>query len=243
MKRIIKTIFPYAILLRVKKVVYFGKQRYCPVCENSVRLFQPFGIVPRPDARCPVCGSLERHRLVWLFFRQRTDLFDPGDKKMFYVAPETHIERRLKEIPGLDCITADIAEDRAMMRVDITNISFADSTFDVIYCSHVLEHIQEDRQAMVELYRILKPGGWAVLQVSITSDVTIEDASVTDPGEREKLFGQADHVRRYGPDYKERLAQAGFRLRSSHALDIADTAECVKMGLMKDDEIFFCVKE
>lgn len=231
------------IILAVKKIVYFGKQRYCPVCKSSVRLFQPFGIVPRPDARCPVCGSLERHRLVWLFFQQGTDLFDQRDKRMFYVAPETHIERRLKKIPGLECITADIAEDRAMMRVDITDVPFGEATFDVIYCSHVLEHVQEDRPAMAELYRILKPGGWAVLQVPITSDVTIEDASVTDPGEREKKFGQADHVRRYGPDYKDRLTDAGFNLRCVKTSDIVDKSERIQMmGLMENEDIFLCVK-
>lgn len=231
------------IVLTVKRIVYFGKQRYCPVCGSAVRLFQVFGGVPRPDARCPVCGSLERHRLVWLFFQQRTDLFDPENKKMFYVAPETHMVKRLPEIPGLDCITADLVKGRAMMRVDITDIPFGDAAFDVIYCSHVLEHVQEDRRAMGEFYRILKPGGWAVLQVPITSDVTIEDASVTDPGEREKLFGQADHVRRYGPDYKDRLIEAGFNLRCVKAGDMADRSERIQMGLMENEDIFFCVKE
>ena len=189
----------------VRGAVYRGKGRWCPVCDQSSRRFLPFGVEARPDAQCPRCGSLERHRLVWLYFANRTDLFDGNLKRMLHVAPERTFEARLRKRLGAGYLTADLFDPHVMVQMDICNIQYPEESFDVIYCSHVLEHVPDDRRALGEFGRVLKRSGWAILLVPITVDRTVEDPTVTDPAERLRLFGQDDHVRRYGPDYVDRL--------------------------------------
>ena len=132
-------------------------------------------------------------------------------KKMLHVAPEEQLSRLFGSALGIDYLSADLLSSNAMIRMDIMDIQYPDETFDVIYCSHVLEHVSDDRKAMRELHRVLRTGGWAILQVPIsTAEVTFEDPKITRPKERERAFGQFDHVRRYGADYKDRLEDAGF---------------------------------
>jgi len=181
------------------------------------RKFQPYGaegVVKRPNARCPSCGSLERQRLIALYLERRTSFFtDP--LKVLHFAPEPAFHEKFKSLSNLDYISADLISSRAMVKVDITDIPYEEHSFDVILCSHVLEHVQDDRKAMQELYRVLKPGGWALLQIPIQSsrEKTYEDPSIVTPEERLKHFGQKDHVRIYGEDYKDRLASAGFTVK------------------------------
>jgi ubiquinone/menaquinone biosynthesis C-methylase UbiE len=118
-----------------------------------------------------------------------------------------------------------------MIKVDITAIQMADHTFDAIYCSHVLEHVPDDRRAMREFCRVLKPGGWAILLVPITAQKTFEDPTVVDPAERLRLFGQEDHVRRYGPDYIDRLTAAGFEALEINVSDLFSNEEARRMGI------------
>jgi len=224
----------------LKPIVYRGTSRHCPICQSSVRRFLPFGVKPRQDARCPLCGSLERHRLLWLFLRQYTDLFDGSAKRMLHFAPE--MEKWFKTIPGLEYLSADLVEGRAMLRMDITDIRYPDNSFEVLLCSHVLEHVPDDRKAMLEIARVLKPEGWAVIIVPIRADPTFEDPSVSDPAERERLFGQRDHVRIYGQDFEERLKETGLRVWNVRATQLANPDEVVLFGL-KDDEIFVGTKE
>lgn len=224
------------------KVRYFGLVRYCPVCCSFVRSFKPFGVVPRPDVLCPICNSLERHRLVWLFFKRRTNLFDGSPKKMLHIAPERELDSKLRKVPGLDYLSADLDDPRAMVRMNITDIHYPDNSFDVIYCSHVLEHVPEDRKAIRQLHRVLKTTGWAVLLVPIKVEKTIEDPSITDPAERHRLFGQHDHVRRYGHDFADRLAEAGFTVTTFSATDIVTAKNITRLGL-KAEQLFFCKKQ
>ena len=170
-------------------VLYFGSSRYCTVCNRSSRKFLSFGVRPRPDARCPQCGSLERHRLAILFFRERTNLFDGLQKRFLHIAPERFFVRMFSEAAGDGYLTADLRGTGVMESMDITDIAWSDGTFDVIYCSHVLEHVVDDHRAMRELCRVLAPGGWAMLNVPITANETFEDPSVTDPRERVRQFG------------------------------------------------------
>lgn len=143
-----------------------GRARWCPICHRSSRRFREFGrAVLRKEAQCIHCNSLERHRFVWLYFQERTDLLDGRQKKVLHVAPELCLEPLLKERLVRDYITADLEDPRAAVKMDLTDIQFPDDTFDVIYCSHVLEHVPEDRRAMRELRRVLKKGGWAILLV------------------------------------------------------------------------------
>jgi SAM-dependent methyltransferase len=186
---------------------------------------------------------LERHRLIWLYFKRKTNLFDSRPKTVLHVAPEECLESRLRSHLGESYITADLMDPRAMIKMDITDIQHPDNHFDVIFCSHVLEHVPDDRRAMREFFRVLKPDGWAILLVPVTSERTFEDLSITDPTERLRLFGQEDHVRRYGPDYVDRLREAGFDVEISRASDMFDEEDILRMGLTPaGGEIYYCTK-
>jgi len=217
--------------------------RFCPVCGRSSPFFRPFGVVPRPDAQCIHCRALERHRLLWVFVSIRTDLFDGSPKRMLHVAPERCLEARFRERLDGSYVTADLLNSRAMVKVDVTDIQFPDESFDVIYCSHVLEHVVDDRKAMREFHRVLKTGGWAILLVPITVERTYEDPSIVDRQARLQAFGQEDHVRRYGVDYVDRLRDAGFSVQTIKASEFIRGDQLVQMGLMfASDEIFYCTK-
>ncbi|MEZ5081931.1 MAG: methyltransferase domain-containing protein [Bacteroidales bacterium] len=227
----------------LRKFRYSGEGRICPVCGNSSRLFRSFGIIQRKDAQCVHCSSLERHRFVWLYFLRNTNLFDGSPKKMLHVAPERCFEQRLREKLKDDYITADIIDPRVMVNMDITDIKYPDQSFDVIYCSHVLEHVQDDRKAMKEFYRVLNNNGWAILLVPITSEVTYEDPSIVKPQDRLRAFGQEDHVRRYGPDYVDRLREAGFKVDTITVSEFVSEEEAILNGLTSaSGEIYFCTK-
>ncbi len=232
---------PLAILRR--KIRMFGLARYCPICRSSVKFFLPHGHLPRPDAECPVCASLERHRLVWMFFKNCSDLFDGRLKRLLHIAPEYIFAINFKKVKSIRYVSADLRARDAMMRMDITALPFHDSVFDVVYCSHVLEHVADDCKAMREVYRVLNRCGWAVLQVPITAKKTIEDPSVSDPDERLRLFGHPDHVRRYGPDYVQRLADSGFQVNRYATQDIVARRSSVKMGIRSRSGIFYCRKQ
>jgi len=228
----------------VRAVPYYGKGRFCPVCGKSSHRFRPFGLVPREDAECVHCGALERHRLLWLYVSRRTNLFDGKPKKMLHVAPESYLESKLQQRLGDNYITADLFSPRAMVKMDITNIDCPDQSFDVIYCSHVLEHVQDDRKAMREFYRTLKSNGWAILLVPIIAEETFEDPSIIEPEERLRAFGQEDHVRRYGPDYADRLRDAGFSVEVTEVNDLVQNDEALRMGLTPaSGEIYYCTKQ
>lgn len=227
----------------IKRVAFYGNSRYCNICQKSWRTFLPEGNPVREQSRCPWCNSLERHRLTWEFFQRRTYLFDGQPKRVLHVAPERCFVSHLRRKLGMGYVTADL-QNPADFQWDITAIPQPDASFDVIYCSHVLEHVYEDRKAMSEFYRVLKPGGWAVLNVPITDEVTFEDPSVTDPAERLRVFGQKDHVRRYGPDYVDRLREAGFQVETVYPRDLfsIDELERLTLNSAAAGEVFYCTK-
>ena len=232
-------------LRRVRKALrdlpYAGEGRWCPICEGSSRRFRSTGTPPREEALYIHCGALERHRLVWLYWEKRTDLFDGRAKKVLHVSPEPCIESRLRRRLVGEYVTADLWNPNAMVRMDITDIPYPDETFDVIYCSHVLEHVLDDQTAMREFHRVLKKSGWAVLQVPVTADRTLEDPSVVDSRQRLRLFGQEDHVRAYGPDFVERLEGAGFKVLVTRVADLFDEHAVLRMGLTPAaGEVYHC---
>jgi SAM-dependent methyltransferase len=228
----------------VDKILFYGERRFCPVCRKSSPRFQSSGRVPRKDAKCIHCGALERHRLLWLYMSRRTNLFEGKSRKMLHVAPEPCFEPFLRQHLGDNYITADLFDSRAMVKMDITNINYPDESFDVIYCSHVLEHVQDDRKAMREFYRILKNDGWAILLVPINVEETFEDPSITEAEERLRIFGQRNHVRNYGPDYVDRLCDAGFCVKIPKVNDFVQNDEIIQMGLTSaSGEIYYCTKQ
>jgi len=159
------------------------------------------------------------------------------------VAPEPCFQDRFRRLLGPGYLTADLFPGGVDVKMDICNIAYPDGSFDVVYCSHVLEHVPDDRRAMREFHRVLVPGGWAVLLVPITVAETIEDPSVSDPKERLRRFGQEDHVRCYGPDYPDRLKSAGFRVDRVLPSDFLSAAEIALMGINPAaGEIYFCAK-
>lgn len=220
-----------------------GFHCYCPCCETLVTNFLPHGLRPRPDALCPNCGARERQRLVQLYFKHRTDLFDGRPKRLLDVAPDASLSGIFERCAYLDYLAVDLSPDRAPEVMDITDIHHPDNSFDAIYCSHVLEHVPDDHRAMSELCRVLKPSGWAILQVPIYDGPTVEDPTVTDPKERERRFGQQDHVRRYGSDYLSRLERAGFSVTVDGFVRELGERLIRVFGLSWGEDIYYCRKQ
>lgn len=227
--------------LKVVGLFYSGSDVTCPVCSKSFRKFLPYGrINPRENALCPNCLSLERHRLIWLYLKERTNFFK-DKQRVLHIAPEACFIPRLEKLLKDDYITADIESPLAKVKMDIHQIPFEQNVFDVVLCNHVLEHVTDDIRAINEIHRVLKPGGFAILQVPFFSpvpDVTHEDPSVVDKREREKLFGQDDHVRKYGKDYPSRIRRGGLNpFEEMFASELPPTLQ-KKYGLVKEEVIY-----
>lgn len=227
--------------LKVLGVFYRGSDVTCPVCESSFRKFLPYGrLNPRPNALCPNCLSLERHRLIWFYLNQRTDFFK-HPKHTLHIAPEACFIKRFEKIHGEQYITADIESPLAKVKMDIHDIPFPENTFDAVLCNHVLEHVRDDIRAMSEIHRVLKPGGFAILQVPFFNpipEVTLEDPSITDPREREKAYGQDDHVRKYGKDYARRMQRAGLIATEDEFVNTLPEETRNKFGLVKGEIMY-----
>ena len=189
-----------------------GEQFTDPIDGRSYRKFLPYGYgKQRENALSPGTLSLERHRQMWLYLKNETDFFS-SNLKVLHIAPEQDFLRRFKKMKNLDYTSADLFSPIVDVKADILDLPFKDDEFDVVICNHVLEHIEDDTKAMSELFRVMKKGGWGILQVPMKNSLekTYEDFTITDPKERQKYFGQYDHVRWYGMDYFERLNNVGF---------------------------------
>lgn len=161
---------------------------------------------------------------------------------MLHFAPEACFLKAFEKQHKEGYITADIESPLAKMKVDIHDIPYPENHFDVVLCNHVLEHVEDDLQALHEIQRVLKPGGWAILQVPFFSPVpedTFENPSITDPRERERTFGQADHVRKYGRDYASRIARSGLSCNESeYAKTVAP-----RFAVQANEILFIATKE
>jgi SAM-dependent methyltransferase len=231
--------------LKILGVVYRGNEVTCPICEKSFRKFLPYGrINPRPNALCPNCQSLERHRLIWLYLKEKSDFFN-RKLHILHIAPEACFISRLEKIHGEGYITADIESPLAKVKMDIHKIPFGENTFDVVLCNHVLEHVDDDIKAMSEIARVLKPHGFSILQVPFFApvpDVTYEDKSITDPRAREKAFGQDDHVRKYGNDYLKRIERSGMIAVEDTFATTLDPGTAFRFGIARGELIYKGVK-
>ncbi len=227
----------------VRRLQHALGRHYCPICEHRVSAFQPHGSPPRPGARCPRCRSLERQRFSWFFLKKVSTMFDGQPKRMLHFAPERFLAERFSVMENVEYHSADLNPERAKVaseKVDITDIPYPEKSFDVIYCSHVLEHVPNDELALRELRRVISDDGWAMIQVPILAEKTHEDLSIDSPEERTRLYGQWDHVRACGLDYADRIRAAGFTVKIYQAGDIASPAERERMGFPNEVPLFYC---
>lgn len=224
MKKVLKFIlnaFPRPLLIRFSylarpflRLVLKGNKYTDPIDGSSFRKFLPYGYVKqRENVLSPSTLSLERHRLLWLYLKDKTGFFTKN-LKVLHFAPEQAFYKRFRKLKNLNYTTTDLNSPLADVKADICNLPFPDNEFDFILCNHVLEHIPDDTKALNEIYRILKPGGTAILQIpqDLEREQTYEDNSITDKKTRERIFGQYDHVRVYGRDYFDKLRSIGFRV-------------------------------
>lgn len=213
------------------------KERFCLFCGWRGFRFEPFGnrVLRRDDARCPICGSLERHRVARLLLQDRLS----GPHRVLHMAPENLMIPWLVSL-SCDYLNADL-QHPAMRRMDLTDTRLPDAGRTLVWCSHVLEHIPDDLAALREVFRILAPGGQLVLQVPIGGDTTLEDPSVADDEGRLERFLQEDHVRLYGRDLADRVRAVGFacEVLTSAALPLAEQ-RLHAVGHPVFREVFLC---
>lgn len=234
------------VLQLVKRALYpLGMIRYCPVCDHYSRSFLDFGQPPRPSACCPQCMALERHRLAWWYLKNHTNLLAGASLRVLHFAPEPFLEKWLRAAVRGQYTTTDISPARSVdLLASITELPIESDSFDVVLCSHVLEHVEEDRQAMRELYRITKTAGWLLVQVPLHNKPTYEDFSIRTPAGRLAAFGQDDHVRIYGLDVIDRLKEVGFEVERLVVSDLLSDRQARRMELLGRDteELFICRK-
>ncbi|PLX10947.1 MAG: SAM-dependent methyltransferase, partial [Marinilabiliales bacterium] len=203
----------------------------------------PYGNKGEGNRLCPKCLSLERHRLLWMFLKNKTEFFHKN-YQVLHIAPEQPFVQRFRNLANLKYTTADLESPLADIKLDIREMPIKDCSYDVVICNHVLEHIDNEEKALSEVYRVLELNGWAILQVPIdySRETTFEDSSITDREEREKIFGQYDHVRVHGRDYPKRLEKAGFKVSVENYLDTFSEKDKDLLRLQKEEIIYVCKK-
>ena len=249
-------------LLFIRGMYYKGNNYYCPICGGYFRKFLPGGFdLPvikemqitgagyRQNNVCPRCLSTDRDRLVYLYLKERTDFFSVL-LKVLHIAPEPSLYKIFKKLDNIEYIAGTKYQEgfyysEKLIKLDITSLPFNNDYFDLIIANHILEHIEDDRLAMKELYRVLKIGGQAILQVPISLKLnkTYENPTVKSKTEREKHFGQFDHIRLYGKDYPKRLEEVGFQVEKlKPGTEKWPLNEITKYGLNKNEYLYVAHK-
>ena len=226
-------------LVPILKIVYSGNKYIDPIDGRGYSKFLSYGYGKlRKNALSPGTLSLERHRLLWLYLNNSTNLLN-SKLKVLHIAPEQIFYRKFKKNIYWDYTTFDLKSPMADIIGDITKLNFKNNTFDLIICNHVLEHIIDDRTAMNEIYRVLKKDGIGILQVPIDKGLekTYEDNTLVSKKQRAEHFGQYDHVRVYGRDYKNRLEDSGFTVNLIDYTNEIKDDEITKYGLIKGELI------
>ncbi len=251
-----------SIYLALRGLYYRGNHYTCPVCGHSFRKMLPGGFdLPvikekhivgagrRDNDICPRCQSTDRDRLIYLYLKYEQSFFEQPHS-LLHIAPEPALYKIFSRSKAIDYYPATkYAEgfyyNAKIQSADLLNLHFEESSFDWIICNHVLEHIPDDRLALKEIFRVLKPGGKALLQVPLSFQLhkTIEDDSITSEADREKYFGQFDHVRIYGLDYPDRLTEAGFIVHQiSQRNDFKHISSLDKFAVNPEELLFICDK-
>jgi SAM-dependent methyltransferase len=249
--------------LRTKlfKITHLGKKNYCIICNKTYRRFMHEGVKSivykkhqiagagyKKNVRCPNCLSADRQRLLFLFFALRVDV-SQKKIKLLHIAPNRLVSKMLRDHESIEYIcgslNADDFKDINGIEVDVTKIGFSDNHFDVVICNHVIEHVPNDAIAFKELFRVVKPGGFAILQVPIALDMekTFEDTSITSCKERKIAYGQSDHLRLYGLDYFDKLKNVGFRVVRDNPFVNHWADDLDKHRLDKIEDVIICYKD
>jgi SAM-dependent methyltransferase len=255
-KKLIKWAIPSKFRQIIKLAVHQGDKFNCPFCGYNAKDLSQIGLdltvlkerkvvgAGLRNGGCYKCGSTDRERLIYMYLKDVVKIFDTRNIKILHLAPEINLSSVLsksgfeKYICG-DLFTKGYRYPDYVLNMNVLNIPYDDKYFDLVICNHLLEHIPNDTDAMKELFRVLKPNGKGILQVPISnnSETTFEDFSITNPKERELVFGQFDHVRIYGQDYENRLSSVGFKVER-----INISKKYGKQGLCVDEDIFIGTK-
>jgi SAM-dependent methyltransferase len=206
-------------------------KRSCTICKYE-GYFRSFGFPPRTDARCPNCGALERHRLLKLWLDRHAH--EVTGKEILHFAPEEAMAALFRGVARV-YTSADIEEGRADLVLNIEALNLADGTYSCVVCSHILEHVN-DRRALAEMYRVLRPGGLAIIMTPVVEgwSRTYENPTINTPLGRQYHFGQPDHVRYYGADVRDRIREAGFELHEF----TAEEPDVSAHALLRGEKIF-----
>jgi SAM-dependent methyltransferase len=233
--RLIAAVRRRALMLRHR-----GDRVQCPICGHRFDAFAPAW--NRGDALCWRCGSHERHRALWMLLQRRPALLGEA-RALLHFAPEYCLRGPLERAARRDDFrydTADLDPAGVDLQLDITAMPLADGTYDAVICSHVLEHVSDDAAAMRELRRVTAPGGWCLVMVpaDVGRATTYEDPAIVAPAARREAFLQEDHVRLYGRDVEDRLAEAGFAVEILRPLKLFGEPAARRAGLLEGDWMF-----
>ncbi|MFO7937810.1 MAG: methyltransferase domain-containing protein [Kiritimatiellia bacterium] len=195
---------------------------------------------------CPFCRSHDRERHLKLYFDALDFWLRFKSASVLHIAPEKHISRAVEGCNPERYVKGDLEPVRNDIRkMDVTDINESDSSFDIAICNHVLEHVPDDRKALCELFRVLKPGGIAILQTPYALKLTEtreQDPSVVTGTQRLEFYGQEDHIRLYGLDLPERIREAGFDLTLKTHTQLLPDIDCVAFGVNQAEPLFYAQK-
>jgi Methyltransferase domain len=222
---------------RAQMLRHRGQAVTCPLCGHSFARFRDDW--NRPNAVCWRCGSHERHRAQWLLFEHRPELLGEIES-LLHFAPEYALRHRLQALTRFRYVTADLLDPAADLRLDLTDLDLPDQSFDATLCSHVLEHVDDDRAAMRELRRITRRWSLIAVPIDLTRTQTYEDPAIRTPQEREQAFWQHDHVRLYAPDIERRLAAVGFEVERVEPEREFGGDAMTRFRLLPADYLFIC---
>ncbi|MFM7662522.1 MAG: class I SAM-dependent methyltransferase [Bacteroidota bacterium] len=227
-------------------LLYKGSNVECPVCERKFSKFLSYGsyVAHRDNVLCPYDLTLERHRLMWLYLKNESNFFTAEKLDVLHIAPEQCFHSKFKVQKNLNYVTGDLVSPLADLHFDLHQIPLEDNRFDVVFCNHVMEHVDDPNQCMKELFRVMRPGGWAIMQVpqDMSRETTYEDRSIIDPAEREKHFWQKDHLRLFGKDYPNWLEKVGFTIEIFNVQKNFDKQVVDRFRLMKEELLYIANK-
>lgn len=239
---LIRLSYPFKL---IAPLLYKGDNVECPVCEKKFKKFLSYGskVANRPNVLCPYDLTLERHRLMWLYLKNESNFFK-SDLNVLHIAPEQCFYGRFKKLSNINYTTGDLESPLADLHFDLHHIPLNENQFDVVFCNHVLEHVDDVHQCMSELYRVMKVGGWGIMQVpqDMTREETFEDPSIVSPEDREKYYWQKDHVRLFGKDYPKRLEKAGFHIEEYIPSEHYSKSEIAHFRL-QEAEVLYIVRK